>query len=106
MLAAAAGRDGAAVAAVRRLPYQTRFSGPLTRSFADLAGGLTGSLALGPDDLVYDIGSNDGTLLSFYPDLGVPVHGVDPSSAADAALQPRHPDDEGVPERRDRECPH
>ncbi len=65
--------------------YETRFSGPLTRSFADLAGRLTRELALGPDDLVYDIGSNDGTLLSFYAALGVPVHGVDPSSAADTA---------------------
>ncbi len=65
--------------------YETRFSEPLTRSFRDLAGRITGALALGPDDLVYDIGSNDGTLLSFYRARGVRVHGVDPSSAADTA---------------------
>jgi SAM-dependent methyltransferase len=65
--------------------YETRFSDPLTRSFRELADKLTASLALGPDDLVYDIGSNDGTLLSFYGASGVRVHGVDPSSAADTA---------------------
>lgn len=33
-----------------------------------------------PDDLVLDIGSNDGTLLSFYPEEGATLVGIDPSA--------------------------
>lgn len=35
---------------------------------------------LNAGDLVLDIGSNDGTLLSFYPELGVTVAGIDPTA--------------------------
>lgn len=35
---------------------------------------------LRPGDLVLDIGSNDGTTLGFYPETGVDLVGVDPSS--------------------------
>ena len=33
-----------------------------------------------PGDLLLDIGSNDGTLLSFYPDQGVELVGMDPTA--------------------------
>jgi SAM-dependent methyltransferase len=34
----------------------------------------------GPDDLVLDIGSNDGTLLAFYPENRATLVGIDPSA--------------------------
>ncbi|MFN2509164.1 MAG: class I SAM-dependent methyltransferase [Chthoniobacterales bacterium] len=45
---------------------------------------------LSPGDLVLDIGSNDGTLLSFYPELGVTVVGIDPSAAKFADYYREH----------------
>ncbi len=53
------------------------------RAYADV---MIGRLGLRPGDLVVDVGSNDGTLLSFFKQAGMRVLGVDParSIAADA----------------------
>jgi SAM-dependent methyltransferase len=45
---------------------------------------------LRPGDLVLDIGSNDGTLLSFYPQLGVTVVGIDPTTKKFADFYGKH----------------
>jgi SAM-dependent methyltransferase len=45
---------------------------------------------LKPGDLVLDIGSNDGTLLSFYPQLGVTVVGIDPTAKKFAPFYAKH----------------
>ncbi len=44
-------------------------------------------LELKKDDLIIDIGSNDGTLLSNYHDAGYSVLGIEPSQAADVAIK-------------------
>ena len=44
---------------------------------------------LSPGDLVLDIGSNDGTLLSFYPELNVTVVGIDPTAHKFADFYPK-----------------
>jgi NDP-4-keto-2,6-dideoxyhexose 3-C-methyltransferase len=44
------------------------------------ADALQALVKLGPQDLVLDIGSNDGTLLARYPDNGPTLVGVDPSA--------------------------
>ncbi len=47
-------------------PYSTGNSVSLRKHFSDLARELTSSLHLGENDLVVDIGANDGTLLSAF----------------------------------------
>ena len=56
----------------------------LNRSMVDhlkqIVAGLRKRVEPGDDDLVLDIGSNDGTLLSFYPENGPTLVGIDPSA--------------------------
>ncbi|MDP9863621.1 MULTISPECIES: class I SAM-dependent methyltransferase [Streptosporangium] len=66
----------------------------LNRSMADHLRGKVAAIRdlvdLGPGDLVVDIGSNDGTLLSAYPADGPTLVGVDPAAAAFAEFYPPH----------------
>lgn len=51
----------------------------LHEHFEDSAGRLKDALGLQPGDLVVDIGSNDGTWLSYFKALGMDVLGVEPA---------------------------
>lgn len=43
------------------------------------AADVIAEFALGPDDMVLELGSNDGTLLKAFADNGIAVHGIEPS---------------------------
>lgn len=66
----------------------------LNRSMVDHLGGIVRRLLdlvrLERGDLVVDIGSNDGTLLSFYPVDGPDLVGIDPTAKKFARFYPPH----------------
>jgi SAM-dependent methyltransferase len=59
--------------------YRSSASTTLSDHLADLARTLVDRNRLGPDDLVVDIGCNDGTLLRAFREHGVRTLGVDPA---------------------------
>jgi hypothetical protein len=66
-------------------PYLSGTTRILRDNFADLYREVNGRLGLGADDLIIDIGSNDGTLLANFHKGGHRVLGVEPSQAGDVA---------------------
>lgn len=66
-------------------PYQTGLTRMLVDNFRSLAEVLINKYNLGPNDLVVDIGSNDGTLLKGFKDKGIRVLGVEPTEVAKLA---------------------
>jgi 2-polyprenyl-3-methyl-5-hydroxy-6-metoxy-1,4-benzoquinol methylase len=66
-------------------PYQTGMTNMLVRNFEQLAALLHQRLAFAADDLVIDIGSNDGTLLRAFRDKGAKVLGIEPTDVAKIA---------------------
>lgn len=66
-------------------PYTSGTTRILRENFAELYREVRTMLPLGPDDLVVDIGSNDGTLLSNFRDGGHRVLGVEPSQVGELA---------------------
>jgi hypothetical protein len=63
-------------------PYLSASTRILRENFADLYLKTNQLMNLAPDDLIVDIGSNDGTLLSNFKNGGHKVMGVEPSLAS------------------------
>ena len=67
-------------------PYTSGTTKILRENFAELAKEVSSLYPLSSSDLVVDIGSNDGTLLSNFASHG-PVHGIEPTNAGELAIQ-------------------
>ncbi len=66
-------------------PYTSGTTKILRDNFAEMYREAISMLPLGKNDLVVDIGSNDGTLLSNFRDGGHRVHGIEPSQVGNIA---------------------
>ncbi|MFH0822618.1 MAG: class I SAM-dependent methyltransferase [Pseudomonadota bacterium] len=60
-------------------PYTSGTTRILRENFADLYNEIQALMPLKTGDLVVDVGSNDGTLLSNFQRPGIRVHGIEPS---------------------------
>ena len=61
-------------------PYVTGTSQTMKNNLSELADKASTCISLDPSDLVVDIGSNDGTLLSYFKEAGFRTLGVEPAS--------------------------
>ena len=68
-------------------PYFSSFSDTMVRHAADLVRRVVGERRLDPSSLATEVASNDGYLLQFYQQAGIPVLGIEPASniASEAA---------------------
>lgn len=66
-------------------PYRPGISVPLREHMERLADDIISKNKLAPGSLVVDIGSNDGTLLSYFKKRGMKILGVEPTNMAKVA---------------------
>ncbi len=70
--------------------YRSSLNGTMVKHLERKVHQLTARYPLRDGDLVLDIGSNDGTLLSFYPEQNVTVVGIDPTAQKFASYYRKH----------------
>lgn len=70
--------------------YRSSLNGGMVEHLRKKVDGLTKRVSLANGDIVLDIGSNDGTSLSFYPKDGPTLIGIDPTSAKFAKYYQPH----------------
>ncbi len=68
-------------------PYTSGTTRILRENFAELCREVRELIGLSPDDLVVDIGSNDGTLLANFLQGGHRVLGIEPTDTANLAIE-------------------
>jgi SAM-dependent methyltransferase len=71
-------------------PYFSSVADTMVDHARQLVGRLIAERALTTDDLVVEIGSNDGYLLQFYQTRGIPVLGIEPSANLVEAARRSH----------------
>lgn len=69
----------------REYPYTSGTTRILRENFAELAQQVTDLGLMKPQDLIVDVGSNDGTLLGSFLPLGYRVAGIEPSDTSHLA---------------------
>ncbi|MEU3168921.1 class I SAM-dependent methyltransferase [Streptosporangium sp. NPDC006930] len=73
-----------------RYGYRSGLNRSMVEHLRGKVAAITDMVELGAGDMVVDIGSNDGTLLSAYPADGPTLVGVDPAASAFAEFYPPH----------------
>jgi SAM-dependent methyltransferase len=76
--------------------YLSSFSDTMLRHARQIAHSLISGRSLGPDSLVVEVASNDGYLLQYYKEEGVPVLGIEPAENI-----ARIAEEKGIPTRCD-----
>ena len=73
----------------RDYPYFSSFSDTMVAHAQELSRGLIQDRSLTSDSLVIELASNDGYLLQFYRDAGIPVLGIEPALNIASVAQER-----------------
>jgi 2-polyprenyl-3-methyl-5-hydroxy-6-metoxy-1,4-benzoquinol methylase len=71
--------------------YNTQTSGELVRNFTELTSKVISKFNISKNDLVIDIGSNDGTLLENFFKREIRVLGIEPTGVARLAIEKKIP---------------
>lgn len=59
--------------------YRSGLNSSMVNHLSSMVREITNKIPLSKGDYILDIGSNDGTLLKSYPDIGLKIIGIDPS---------------------------